>query len=92
MQDGNSSDLLFSVAELVSLISAEVTLDPGDVIVTGTPSGVGVFREPQMFLEPGDLVTVEVERIGSLTNPVTDEDGHAAEGSPAALFMANRRS
>ena len=92
MQDGNSSDLLFSVAELVSLISAEVTLDPGDVIVTGTPSGVGVFREPQIFLEPGDLVTVGVERIGSLTNPVTDEDGRAPEGSPAALFMAARRS
>jgi 2-keto-4-pentenoate hydratase/2-oxohepta-3-ene-1,7-dioic acid hydratase in catechol pathway len=90
MQDGNTSDLLFSVAELISLISQEVTLDPGDVIVTGTPSGVGVFREPQVFLEPGDLVTVEVERIGSLTNPVTDQDGRAPEGSPAARFMAER--
>jgi 2-keto-4-pentenoate hydratase/2-oxohepta-3-ene-1,7-dioic acid hydratase in catechol pathway len=88
MQDGNTSDLLFSVAELISLISEEVTLDPGDVIVTGTPSGVGVFREPQVFLEPGDLVRVEVEHIGSLTNPITDEDGRAPEGSPAALFLA----
>jgi 2-keto-4-pentenoate hydratase/2-oxohepta-3-ene-1,7-dioic acid hydratase in catechol pathway len=88
MQEGNTSDLLFSVAELISLISEEVTLDPGDVIVTGTPSGVGVFREPQMFLEPGDLVTVEVERIGRLTNPITDEAGRAPEGSPAALFLA----
>ena len=69
MQDGNTSDLLFSIADLIAIISAEVTLDPGDVIVTGTPSGVGVFREPQVFLEPGDLVRVEVERIGSLTNP-----------------------
>jgi 2-keto-4-pentenoate hydratase/2-oxohepta-3-ene-1,7-dioic acid hydratase in catechol pathway len=90
MQDGNTSDLLFSVAELISLISEEVTLDPGDVIVTGTPSGVGVFREPQVFLEPGDLVRVEVERIGALTNPITDEAGRAPEGSPAALFLAAR--
>ena len=90
MQDGNTSDLLFSVAELISLISEEVTLDPGDVIVTGTPSGVGVFREPQVFLEPGDLVTVEVEHIGSLTNPITDVEGRAPEGSPAALFLAAR--
>jgi 2-keto-4-pentenoate hydratase/2-oxohepta-3-ene-1,7-dioic acid hydratase in catechol pathway len=90
MQDGNTSDLLFSVADLISIISAEVTLDPGDVIVTGTPSGVGVFREPQVFLAPGDLVKIEVEGIGSLTNPVTDADGRAPTGSPAARFMAER--
>ena len=88
MQDGDTADLLFSVAELIAMISAEVTLDPGDVIVTGTPSGVGVFREPPVFLEPGDLVRVEVERIGSLTSPITDEDGHAPAGSPAARFLA----
>jgi 2-keto-4-pentenoate hydratase/2-oxohepta-3-ene-1,7-dioic acid hydratase in catechol pathway len=88
MQDGNTSDLLFSIAELIAIISAEVTLDPGDVIVTGTPSGVGVFREPQIFLEPGDLVRVEVEKIGSLTSPVTDADGTAPDGTPAARFMA----
>jgi 2-keto-4-pentenoate hydratase/2-oxohepta-3-ene-1,7-dioic acid hydratase in catechol pathway len=91
MQDGNSRDLMFGVAELIALISAEVTLDPGDVIVTGTPSGVGVFREPPIFLELGDLVRVEVERIGSLTSPITDEDGRAPEGSPAALFLARTR-
>jgi 2-keto-4-pentenoate hydratase/2-oxohepta-3-ene-1,7-dioic acid hydratase in catechol pathway len=91
MQDGNSSNLLFGVAELISMISQEVTLDPGDVIVTGTPNGVGVFREPQIFLEPGDLVRVEVERIGSLTNPITDQDGRAPDGSPAARFMAAGR-
>jgi 2-keto-4-pentenoate hydratase/2-oxohepta-3-ene-1,7-dioic acid hydratase in catechol pathway len=88
MQDGNSSDLLFGVAQLISMISAEVTLDPGDVIVTGTPSGVGVSREPPVFLEPGDLVAVEVERIGRLTNPIFDVDGRAPEGSPAARFLA----
>ena len=82
---------MFGMAELIAHISAEVTLDPGDVIVTGTPSGVGVFREPPIFLEPGDLVRVEVERIGSLTSPITDEDGRAPEGSPAALFLARTR-
>ncbi len=87
MQDGSTSDLLFSVAELISIISAEVTLEPGDIIVTGTPSGVGVFREPQVFLAPGDLVTVEVERIGKLTNPVTDVDGKTPKGSPASRFL-----
>ncbi|HEX7492145.1 MAG TPA: fumarylacetoacetate hydrolase family protein [Candidatus Limnocylindrales bacterium] len=91
MQDGNTSDLLFSVAELIAIISAEVILEPGDVIVTGTPSGVGVFREPQIFLEPGDLVRVEVEKIGSLTSPVTDADGRAPEGSPAARFLSALR-
>jgi 2-keto-4-pentenoate hydratase/2-oxohepta-3-ene-1,7-dioic acid hydratase in catechol pathway len=88
MQDGNTSDLLFGIAELIATISGEVALEPGDVIVTGTPSGVGVFREPPVFLEPGDLVRVEVERIGSLTNPVVDEEGRAPEGSPAHRFMS----
>jgi len=90
MQDGNTADLLFSVAELISMISVEVTLEPGDVIVTGTPSGVGVFRDPPIFLEPGDVVRVEVERIGNLTNPVTDADGRAPDGSPAAQFIADK--
>jgi 2-keto-4-pentenoate hydratase/2-oxohepta-3-ene-1,7-dioic acid hydratase in catechol pathway len=88
MQNGNTADLMFGVAELIGLISAEVTLDPGDVIVTGTPSGVGVFREPPLFLEPGDLVRVEVEAIGGLTSPVTDADGRVPDGSPAARFLA----
>jgi acylpyruvate hydrolase len=88
MQDGTTADLLFGVAELISIVSAEVTLEPGDVIITGTPSGVGVFREPPLFLEPGDLVRVELERIGSLTNPIVDEEGRAPAGSPAADFLA----
>ena len=88
MQNGNTADLMFGVAELIGLISAEVTLDPGDVIVTGTPSGVGVFREPPLFLEPGDLVRVEVEAIGGLTSPVADADGRVPDGSPAARFLA----
>jgi 2-keto-4-pentenoate hydratase/2-oxohepta-3-ene-1,7-dioic acid hydratase in catechol pathway len=87
LQDGNTSDLLFGVAELIAMISAEVTLDPGDVIITGTPSGVGVFRDPPVFLEPGDLVRVEVAKIGSLTSPIVDANGKAPAGSPAAKAL-----
>ena len=90
MQDGDTSDLLFGIAELIATISGEVTLEPGDVIVTGTPSGVGVFRDPPVFLQPGDLVRVEVDRIGSLTNPVVDEEGRVPAGSPAALFLRDQ--
>jgi 2-keto-4-pentenoate hydratase/2-oxohepta-3-ene-1,7-dioic acid hydratase in catechol pathway len=91
MQDGNTKDLLFGVAELISIISQEVTLTPGDIVITGTPSGVGVFREPQIFLEPGDLVSVEVEHIGTLTNPVVDADGQAPADSPAARALSDGR-
>jgi len=87
MQDGNTSDLLFGVGELISLISAEITLDPGDVVITGTPSGVGVFRTPPVFLEPGDVVRVEVAGLGSLTNPICDQAGLAPSGSPAAKLL-----
>ena len=92
MQDGNTSDMLFGVAELISIVSHEVTLEPGDVIVTGTPGGVGLFREPPVFLEPGDVVRVEVERVGSLTNPITDERGGVPAGSPAEREIAARRA
>jgi 2-keto-4-pentenoate hydratase/2-oxohepta-3-ene-1,7-dioic acid hydratase in catechol pathway len=87
MQDGNTSDLLFGVAELISLITSEITLEPGDVVITGTPAGVGVFRKPPVFLEPGDVVRVEVAGLGSLTNPVVDASGAAPAGSPAAKLM-----
>lgn len=71
MQDASTSDMVFTVAELVARLSMDMTLLPGTVIMTGTPSGVGVARDPKVFLKPGDEVTVEVERIGKLTNPVT---------------------
>jgi 2-keto-4-pentenoate hydratase/2-oxohepta-3-ene-1,7-dioic acid hydratase in catechol pathway len=87
MQDGNTSEMIFGVGELVSLISAEVSLEPGDVIVTGTPGGAGVFRTPPIFMEPGDIVRVEIEGVGSLTNPVVDSAGHAPDESPAARFL-----
>jgi 2-keto-4-pentenoate hydratase/2-oxohepta-3-ene-1,7-dioic acid hydratase in catechol pathway len=90
VQDGRTSDMVFGVAELIAFISASITLEPGDVVVTGTPSGVGVFREPPVFLVPGDVVRVEVEGIGSVTNPIMDADGSAPAGSPAARLITMR--
>jgi len=72
MQDGNTADLLFPVPALVSFISRQITLEPGDVIATGTPAGVGVFRDPPVFLEPGDRVRCEIEGIGAVENPIVD--------------------
>ena len=72
MQDGNTRDMIFDVPRLIAFISRAVTLEPGDVIATGTPSGVGVFRDPPVFLEPGDRVRCEVEGIGAVENPIVD--------------------
>ncbi|MEP6638907.1 MAG: fumarylacetoacetate hydrolase family protein [Chloroflexota bacterium] len=72
MQDSNTSDMIWGVAELIEIISRSITLDPGDIIATGTPAGVGAFRDPPVFLEPGDRVRCEVEGIGSVENPVID--------------------
>jgi 2-keto-4-pentenoate hydratase/2-oxohepta-3-ene-1,7-dioic acid hydratase in catechol pathway len=69
-QDSSTADMIFSVAELIAFASEAITLEPGDLLLTGTPSGVGVFREPPVFLADGDEVTVEIEGIGALTNPV----------------------
>jgi len=72
MQDGSTADMLFGVPALVSFISQQITLEPGDLIATGTPAGVGVFREPPVFLEPGDRVRCEIDGIGAVENPVVD--------------------
>ena len=90
VQDGRTSDMVFGVADLVAFISASITLEPGDLVITGTPPGVGVFRDPPVFLEPGDVVRVEVGGIGSLTNPIVDADGGAPDDSPAARLLAAR--
>ena len=74
MQDGNTSDMIFSVAQLIAFLSEGTTLLPGTVILTGTPSGVGFVRQPPVFLKPGDVVTIEIERIGTLTNPLVEEE------------------
>ncbi len=72
MQDGTTSDMLFNVPALVSFISQQITLEPGDLIATGTPAGVGVFRDPPVFLEPGDRVRCEIDGIGAVENPIVD--------------------
>jgi 2-keto-4-pentenoate hydratase/2-oxohepta-3-ene-1,7-dioic acid hydratase in catechol pathway len=70
LQDGTTADMIFSVAEIVAYTARFITLEPGDIIATGTPYGVGFAREPKRFLAPGDDVTCWVESIGELTNPV----------------------
>lgn len=72
MQNGSTSDMIHDVPALVAFISSVITLDPGDVIATGTPAGVGVFRDPPIFLEPGDRVRCEIEGIGSVENPIVE--------------------
>jgi 2-keto-4-pentenoate hydratase/2-oxohepta-3-ene-1,7-dioic acid hydratase in catechol pathway len=73
MQDSTTAQLIFSVAELIEYVSGVCTLSPGDVIFTGTPPGVGAARKPPVFLQPGDVVEVEIERIGVLRNRVVAE-------------------
>jgi acylpyruvate hydrolase len=70
MQDGNTGNMIFPVARTIALISEVMTLEPGDVIITGTPAGVGYPRKPPVFLRPGDVCEVEIEGIGILRNPV----------------------
>ena len=70
MQDGNTGDMIFPVAELISFLSTGATLLPGTVILTGTPSGVGFTRKPPVYLMPGDTVHITLEGIGTLSNPV----------------------
>lgn len=73
-QSSNTRNMVFSVAYLISYLSRVCTLLPGDLISTGTPGGVGVFREPPVFLKEGDIVSIEIEGLGTLTNSVGEED------------------
>ena len=70
LQDSTTANLIFGVDEIISHASQTITFEPGDLILTGTPAGVGVFRDPQRLLQPGDEVTIEIEGVGSITNPV----------------------
>lgn len=70
MQDANTSDMIFSVAKIIEFLSSIMTLLPGTVILTGTPSGVGFVRKPPVFLKPGDTVELKIDKIGILSNPV----------------------
>jgi len=69
-QDSSTSDLIFGVAELVAFISETCTLEPGDLILTGTPAGVGVAMEPKRFLQAGDVVRIEIEGLGAIEHPI----------------------
>lgn len=73
VQDASTDDMVFDVATLISTISEAITLMPGDLLVTGTPSGVGLARKPPLFMKPGDVCEVEVEGLGVLVNPIVDE-------------------
>lgn len=73
LQDGNTRDLIFDVPQLVAHASSVFTLEPGDLILTGTPAGVGVYRDPPVSMRDGDQVEIEIERIGVLANPVRAE-------------------
>jgi 2-keto-4-pentenoate hydratase/2-oxohepta-3-ene-1,7-dioic acid hydratase in catechol pathway len=70
VQDSTTANLVFGVDEVISYASQTATLEAGDLILTGTPAGVGIFREPPRLLQPGDEITIEIDGIGSLTNPV----------------------
>ena len=73
MQDWSTSDMIFDVPTLIEFLSGSTRLLPGTVILTGTPHGVGAARKPQVFLQPGDEVTIDLEGVGQLTNPVVEE-------------------
>ena len=71
MQDANTSDMVFGVARTISLLSQAMTLEPGDVLVMGTPGGVGYARKPPVWMKAGDTIEIEIEGVGLLSNPVT---------------------
>ena len=73
MQDANTSDMIFGVAETIALLAQVLTLEPGDVIVMGTPAGVGQARTPPVWMKAGDTYEVEIERVGLLANPIVNE-------------------
>ncbi|SNQ47384.1 Fumarylacetoacetate (FAA) hydrolase [Frankia canadensis] len=72
VQDGDTSDMIFSIGHILSFVSRTLTLNPGDVLITGTPAGVGYVRTPPRYLVPGDVVEVEIDRVGRLRTPIVD--------------------
>ncbi|MCK6578666.1 MAG: fumarylacetoacetate hydrolase family protein [Anaerolineae bacterium] len=80
MQDGNTRDMIFGVSTLIAYTTRSITLEPGDVIITGTPAGVGMGMKPPRFLKHGDVVTVSVEGIGEIANPCEVNDDLAGGG------------
>lgn len=91
MQNGNISDMIFPVARTIAILSEAMTLEVGDVIVTGTPAGVGYARKPPVFLKPGDLCEIEIDQLGVLCNPVVD-DTHRNNPEAECASSANART
>ena len=73
-KDGNTDDLIFSVPEIIAFLSSVTPLSPGDVIITGTPAGVGMGQTPQRFLKPGEVVVSESDSIGAMRHAMTEPD------------------
>ena len=80
-QDSSTKELIFDCFTLVEHLSTAFTLEPGDVVATGTPSGVGIGMKPPQLLKSGDVVRIEIEGIGEIENPVIDEPATGGEGS-----------
>jgi 2-keto-4-pentenoate hydratase/2-oxohepta-3-ene-1,7-dioic acid hydratase in catechol pathway len=85
VQDATTDDMIFDVANLIAILSEAITLEPGDIIVTGTPSGVGMARKPQLFMQDGDICDIELQGVGVLRNFIADE---VAVAAPAAALSA----
>lgn len=81
VQSASTDELIFDVARLISILSEAITLSPGDVIVSGTPAGVGLARKPPLWMKPGDICEVAVERVGRLINPIAQEGASETESS-----------
>ncbi|WP_394753314.1 fumarylacetoacetate hydrolase family protein, partial [Crenothrix sp.] len=77
-QNGNTRQMIFNCYEMIAYLSQAMTLEPGDVITTGTPSGVGVKMQPRGYMKPGQTVRIEIEGIGTLSNPVIEEPDNLA--------------
>ena len=73
VQHANTDQMIFDVANTIALLTTFVTLEPGDLLVMGTPSGIGAARTPQLFMKPGDVIEVEIEKVGLLRNTVVGE-------------------
>jgi len=74
VQTASTDDMIFDVATIIAFVTEALTLSPGDIIVSGTPAGVGMARKPQLFMKPGDVCEVELERVGLLRNPIEAEE------------------
>src|SRR6185312_15315847 len=92
LQDGSTTDWLFPLPRLVGFLSQVMTLEPGDIVTTGTPAGVGLFQKPPVFMKPGDTVEIEAEGIGILRNPIVAGGGGVMRGAliGCGFFAQNR--